>query len=45
MTGPAKRKHEYAPDYAVPPGETLAEVIGSLDMTQRELATRQQKVV
>lgn len=30
----------YEPDYAVPPGETLQEVIDSLGMTQRELAVR-----
>ena len=36
----AKRKYPFEPDYAVPPGETLREVIASLDMTQRELASR-----
>ena len=36
----AKKKHEYVPDYAVAPGETLSEVIESLDMTQKDLATR-----
>lgn len=40
MLMPAKRKHEYAPDYAVAPGETLSEVIENLDMTQKDLATR-----
>jgi len=38
--GEAKRKFEYAPDYAVAPGSTLSEVIESLDMTQKDLATR-----
>jgi len=36
----ALKKHAYAPDYAVPPGETLQEVMESLGMTQRELAMR-----
>lgn len=31
-------KHE--PDYAVPPGETLEEVLEELEMSQAELATR-----
>ncbi len=31
---------EYAPDYAVPPGETLLETIEVLGMSQAELATR-----
>lgn len=30
----------YAPDYAVPPGETLAEVLEARDMSQAELARR-----
>lgn len=32
--------YEFEPDYAVPPGETLKEVMQSLGMTQKELATR-----
>jgi addiction module HigA family antidote len=35
-----QRKYEFEPDYAVPPGETLLEVMGSLEMTQKELAKR-----
>jgi len=31
---------EYAPDYAVPPGETLLETIDALGMTQADLAAR-----
>ena len=33
-------RHEYAPDYAVPPGRTLQETIDSLGIDQRELALR-----
>ncbi|MFP4380142.1 MAG: HigA family addiction module antitoxin [Candidatus Sumerlaeia bacterium] len=33
-------KYAYTPDYAVPPGETLAEVIGKIGMSQKELAIR-----
>lgn len=42
MSTPKKNKttYEYSPDYAVAPGETLLEVIESLSMTQKELATR-----
>jgi len=36
----AKRLFTYEPDYAVPPGETLQEVMESLDMTQKDLAAR-----
>lgn len=36
----AKRKYEFQPDYAVPPGETLKEVMESLNMSQKELAIR-----
>jgi len=36
----AKRQYEFEPDYAVPPGRTLQEVIESLDMSQKELAIR-----
>lgn len=35
-----KRTDEYNPDYAVPPGETLLEIIESLGMSQTELAER-----
>ena len=36
----AKRTYGFFPDYAVAPGETLSEVIESLCMTQKELATK-----
>jgi addiction module HigA family antidote len=36
----ATRKYAYAPDYAVPPGETLEETMLTLGMTQRDLADR-----
>lgn len=36
----AKKQHMFEPDYAVPPGETLHEVMESLEMTQKELARR-----
>jgi addiction module HigA family antidote len=36
----AKRTLTYRPDYAIPPGETLREVMESLGMTQQELAIR-----
>lgn len=36
----AKRQYGYEPDYAVAPGETLREVMESLDMSQVELARR-----
>jgi addiction module HigA family antidote len=35
-----QKSHKYLPDYAVPPGETLVEILDSLDMTQVELAKR-----
>jgi len=35
-----KNKYTFDPDYAVPPGQTLEEVIESLGMTQKELALR-----
>jgi len=35
-----RERYSYEPDYAVPPGATLAETIESLGMTQRELAIR-----
>jgi HTH-type transcriptional regulator / antitoxin HigA len=41
----AKRLYSYEPDYAVPPGETLQEVMQSLDMTQRDLAARAELTV
>lgn len=34
------RLYKYVPDYAVPPGETLTELLNSLGMTQHELAAR-----
>ena len=36
----AKKKYPFEPDFAVPPGESLAEVMASLDMNQKELAKR-----
>lgn len=36
----AKKKYAFEPDYAVAPGETLAEVMTSLDMNQKELSKR-----
>lgn len=36
----AKKRYSYEPDYAVPPGETLSEVMESLGMSQKELAIR-----
>jgi len=36
----ASKKYEFEPDYAVPPGDTLLEVMESLEMTQKELAIR-----
>ena len=36
----ATRKYGFEPDYAIPPGESLREVIGSLGMSQKELAKR-----
>ena len=35
-----ERTYVYSPDYAVPPGDTLLEVIESLGITQAELAER-----
>ncbi len=36
----AQKKYEFEPDYAVPPGVTLQEIMKSLEMTQKDLATR-----
>jgi len=36
----AKRQYRFEPDYAVLPGQTLQEVMESLDMGQKELAVR-----
>ena len=36
----AKKRYGFEPDYAIPPGETLKEVMESLNMTQKELAIR-----
>lgn len=36
----AQKKYNFEPDYAVPPGETLKEVMESMEMTQKELAVR-----
>lgn len=35
-----KKDYPYKPDYAVPPGDSLAEVLASLFMTQADLANR-----
>lgn len=35
-----KKQYLFEPDYAVPPGETLHEVMESFEMSQRELAKR-----
>lgn len=35
-----KLRNEYVPDYAVPPGETLKEILDDIPMTQVELARR-----
>ncbi|MCE5273254.1 helix-turn-helix domain-containing protein [bacterium] len=35
-----EKRYPFEPDYAVAPGETLREVIESLGMTQKDLATR-----
>ena len=34
------KKYTFEPDYAVPPGKTLLEVMESLNMTPKELHTR-----
>jgi len=36
----AKKQYGFEPDYAIPPGETLLDVINAQDMTQRELVIR-----
>lgn len=36
----AKKQYGFEPDYAVPPGESLHEVMESLNMTQKELSKR-----
>lgn len=36
----AHKKHEYSPDYAVPPGATLAETLKNKSMSQAELSLR-----
>jgi len=36
----AKKNYGFEPDYAIPPGETLREVMESLGMSQQELARR-----
>src|SRR5213080_2024155 len=36
----AEQTYVYSPDYAVPPGDTLLEVMESLGITQAELAER-----
>jgi addiction module HigA family antidote len=36
----AKKMYSFEPDYAVAPGETLLEVMSSLEMTQKDLARR-----
>ena len=34
------KKYTFEPDYAVPPGESIRDVIASMGMTQRDFATR-----
>jgi addiction module HigA family antidote len=34
------KKYEFTPDYAVPPGKTLQEVMASMGMSQKEMALR-----
>ena len=41
----AKKKYRFEPGYDVPPGETLREVMESLDMTQKELASKTELTV
>ena len=41
----ALKKYAYSPDYAVPPGATLQEVMETLGMTQKELAVRTELTV
>jgi HTH-type transcriptional regulator/antitoxin HigA len=36
----ATEERPFQPDYAVPPGETIAELLDEVDMTQTELARR-----
>jgi len=36
----AKKQYSFEPDYAVPPGQSLHEVMESLNMTQKELSKR-----
>ena len=36
----ATKKYGFDPDYAIPPGETLKELMGSLEMSQIELSKR-----
>ncbi|WP_448874813.1 helix-turn-helix domain-containing protein [Desulfobulbus propionicus] len=36
----AKREYEFGPEYAVPPGATLHEVMEFMQMSQKELAQR-----
>lgn len=38
--GTNKKKYDFTPDYAIPPGETLKETMESLEMSQKELAKR-----
>ena len=40
MVTKKKKRYSYDPDYAVPPGDTLKEVLESLNMSQKELAIR-----
>lgn len=41
----AKKQYGFDPDYAVPPGETLKEVMESLNITQKELFLRTELTV
>lgn len=41
----AKKTYKFKPEYAVPPGETLKEVMDSMGMTQKEFAIRTELTV
>ena len=40
MSKGRRQRYSFEPDYAVAPGETLSETLGSLGMSQRDLAVR-----
>lgn len=45
MTRPARTLHEYNPDYAVAPGETIREQLDCMSMTQKELAHKMKRPI